>query len=1008
MTMYRLPEELDKVTPNQASATKLVVANELEALEIVINDVDKKLKDGFFISPTKVSSYQELKRHGFSKTVVIDTELKGRLSYRISQATSDYANTKLGFSTPNTLIGNLCRAAKLGMTNESKEWGEYTIVEVRNFARYSGKEAADQIKNFRVMESQSLIQKEHEQSFQSIVTNLRTVLDRWFLRSKLLPKDTEFPVTVSLSVENVASEQAAGDSAELDFDINAPAQILADIDAETENGYDIFGRSEEEENEYYGLSNYFFLNPTEEQLTVMTNTVYAGPMLVEGVAGSGKTCVALGRAKTLIDLALSSDDIQYNNDFLVDSCVGFVRTGELVQYLKASCHELDIPRLPIEEYAKLVYELSYVRNLLIEQQKKSSIASNDVEDDEKIDDISELEFNKTQTKYQSLGAVPAYDFHHETTMSWLHAICSIIGARIADDLRHQLEVISISEKIASDKFISKAGNVVAFLNLVKSKLTELYQPILSQLKEQTSAPFALDQIIHQIDQAQTRLEQELFDKQTKWVNPTAGEWHQIKNAQNAVNLLRQYGSAFVVYERVQNKSIMVAVKVESKDDFLNLFRQGASIFSEEKPWLVNELDEAWQKLNAGDQSFSCQFQDDQPVPIKYAKDFDDINIDLINNKLFARINKRVFQISEVNPFCRQITSGQKLTSLEKSFKSQLRRIYRKWQFADLYRDALLQLQSTNKNNAKTVIDGFINSQYAIDRLKNWQLADHDKDLLLALAHIMTRGVGQEANVPSHLLEQSYYRSVFIDEVQDFTEQQIFLMAEQASPKYHSVTLVGDMHQQLHRGNVEDLDACFPYHPLNKYLLKENKRQERQPQLAATSMLFRAMVQNDNRLHELELMDKWQEQAQQGNSKQFYDVKLAEVDVHLLDALKDQPHGRRVAVICPTLDLAATLENRIRDQLISNSSRSSHVADRIDLAKKHVVHFSCPDHIKGLEFDTIIYAGMEHIDWNDSLQVNKAYVTISRPRKQLLMFGHAADLPQDVHACLVTHADNGGC
>lgn len=273
---------------------------------------------------------------------------------------------------------------------------------------------------------------------------------------------------------------------------------------------------------------------------------------------------------------------------------------------------------------------------------------------------------------------------------------------------------------------------------------------------------------------------------------------------------------------------------------------------------------------------------------------------------------------------------------------------------------------------------------------------------------MTRGVGQEANVPSHLREQSYYRSVFIDEVQDFTEQQIFLMAEQASPKYHSVTLVGDMHQQLHRGNVEDLDACFPYHPLNKYLLKENKRQERQPQLAATSMLFRAMVQNDNRLHELELMDKWQEQALQGNSKQFYDVNLAEVDAHLVKALKDQPHGRTVAVICPTLDLAATLENRIRDQLISNTSRSSHVADRIDLAKKYLVHFSCPDHIKGLEFDTIIYAGMEHIDWNDSLQVNKAYVTISRPRKQLLMFGHAADLPQDVHACLLTHADNGGC
>ena len=719
--------------------------------------------------------------------------------------------------------------------------------------------------------------------------------------------------------------------------------------------------------------------------------------------------MALGRAKTLIDLALSSDGAQYNNDFLAESCVGFVRTGELVQYLKASCLELNISQLPIEEYARLVYDLSYARNLFIEQRKKVSAASNDVtdfEDDETVDDISAFEFNKTSTKYQSLGVVPAYDFYPETRMSWLRAICSIIGARIAEDLLHQLEILSIPENVVSDKFISKAGNAATFLNLVKNKLKELYQPILLQLKEQTSATFALEQIIHQINQAQTRLEQELFDKQAKWVNPTAGEWRQVKDIRSAVSLLREYGSAFVVYERVQNKLIMVAVKVESKDDLLNLFRQGASIRSDEKTWLMNELDVAWQQLERGDESFYCQFQDDQPFPIKHAKNFDDINIDVINNKLFARINKRVFQISELNPFCRHITSGQKSTSLEKTFKSQLRRIYRKWQFADLYRDALLQQQTDNKNNAKTVIDGFIDSQYAIDRLKNRQLAEHDKDLLLALAHIMTRGVGQEANVPPHLLEQSYYRSVFIDEVQDFTEQQIFLMAEQASPKYHSVTLVGDMHQQLHQGNVEDLDACFPFHPLNKYLLKENKRQERQPQLAATSMLFRALVQQDNRIHELEQIEQWQEQAALGESKQFIECQFNELDSQLLDVINDQPHGRTVAVICPTQHLAASLENRIRDR-IAQTRRTSYVADHIDLAKEYVVHFSCPDHVKGLEFDTIIYAGMEHIDWNDEHQVNKAYVTISRPRKQLVMFGHAAELPQDVHACLLTATNLGG-
>ena len=37
-----------------------------------------------------------------------------------------------------------------------------------------------------------------------------------------------------------------------------------------------------------------------------------------------------------------------------------------------------------------------------------------------------------------------------------------------------------------------------------------------------------------------------------------------------------------------------------------------------------------------------------------------------------------------------------------------------------------------------------------------------------------------------------YRHVAVDEVQDFSEQQVFLMAEQANPEYRAVTVVGDL------------------------------------------------------------------------------------------------------------------------------------------------------------------------------------------------------------------------
>ena len=231
------------------------------------------------------------------------------------------------------------------------------------------------------------------------------------------------------------------------------------------------------------------------------------------------------------------------------------------------------------------------------------------------------------------------------------------------------------------------------------------------------------------------------------------------------------------------------------------------------------------------------------------------------------------------------------------------------------------------------------------------------------------------------------------------------MAQQADPKYHAVTLVGDMHQQLGRGNVRDLDACFPYHSLTKFLLKENKRQEREPQLAATSMLFRALVQNDSRVQESAgQLTLWREQAQNGTNKKFINQPFDNIDAELVDLISEQPHGRTIAVICPDLALARELEERVRNDLIQKSSRTPRVAEHIDLAQKYQVHFSCAENVKGLEFDTMIYVGLEKIDWANPQELNKVYVTISRPRKRLIMFGNQYDLPDTVATCLLTYSE----
>ncbi|EIX0464246.1 hypothetical protein MGZ62_000159 [Salmonella enterica] len=433
MAIYRLPEQLDQLSDEQSSERHNVVKTELDALNEVISYAEDRRRS---TSAFQRRGYEELYRHGFGKTVVIDTEYSGRQVLRTSQATCDYASTKLGYATPNSPIGRLCRQAQIGLKSESNQWGRYTIVEIRNFARFSGIEAAQNIKNFQVMESNSIAGK-GKQGLQTVINNLKLSLQRWYR-----PKHQQAVVTdVALSplFENTPADSIEQESENwLDLATGQDYELFLDDAEEQLNHYDIYGRSDDDRDNYIGLSNYFFLNPTEEQLSVMTGATTMGPMLVEGVAGSGKTCVALGRAKTLCDLARTPDEERFNADFLDESSVGFVRTGELVNYLKASCQSLSIDKLPIEEYRSLVYRLNNVRQL--EQRPTSTSAEG-----QKV----------TRAKFTNVSENLSYDFSAETTMNWLYASAQAIGALLQLELQKQLASLSIPAELLKAQFLAE-------------------------------------------------------------------------------------------------------------------------------------------------------------------------------------------------------------------------------------------------------------------------------------------------------------------------------------------------------------------------------------------------------------------------------------------------------------------------------------------------------------------------------------------------------------------------
>ncbi|MFP3373304.1 hypothetical protein SB756_28495, partial [Pseudomonas sp. SIMBA_068] len=100
-----------------------------------------------------------------------------------------------------------------------------------------------------------------------------------------------------------------------------------------------------------------------------------------------------------------------------------------------------------------------------------------------------------------------------------------------------------------------------------------------------------------------------------------------------------------------------------------------------------------------------------------------------------------------------------------------------------------------------------------------------------------------ATLPTSLREAPFYQSVFVDEVQDFSEQQIYLMTSQADPRYSAITVVGDRSQQLLHNEEIHIADCFPIGKRPEFVaLDENLRQKGQPDLAALSTVLRQLFE----------------------------------------------------------------------------------------------------------------------------------------------------------------------
>ena len=964
---WKIPSQIEQINSEQASATQDAIVSEIDSIDSVVSDIDKKLRRAREVNNgTEIFTLEEMKRVAYGKTIIIDTELKGLQEYRVTQAAGSYANTQFGVATALSPIGSLCRQAYIGFAGNSKLFGEFEVLEIRTFERFKGHTAANNLRNFQSMVRSSFMHNNGSDIDEFHIQDLLSTTQYWNRKNEngsiVLEESTEQELSLLEQNEaEIKTDVVWGADGFDDWDLDEPNVAIETDELIEPLEYIEF------KDEYFGLSSNFYLNPTSEQYKIMSNTLDTGPMLVEGIAGSGKTCAALGRAKTLVDLSKvvpdESDEYEATDFFVQESSVGIVLTGELVQYLKQTCNELGLSHLPIIEFDELRTRLRQSR---------------EVEQRSKVDNTP---------KYSIADDISDNDYA-ETTMAWLESFDKALFKLLVSKVNKVVDQLAFD---TSKYEVSKQSSLLMLSKLAKQLRVKLQANIERWTSTRLNNRFDCENLIAELYQLINATLEDSIDKRGYWFTSITNEIEFTTRLQNLFDYYRSNHYLFI--DRDERTCFQLAT-----EDDLSAFIKKCKLVELSIDASLSEVDintsfsYLWDRISEEDGKYLVGRSAEGSVYKGKLVDISQLN--------FLRIEKRLFVLSELSfqvmpferpsPYQTMITPNSKNakpTRFSSYIKSRLvPRLFNHWHIADLYRDSLL-LDENNWSHDKAD---------ALDRLVRKKLNVHDVDVLLAMSHIIGIKYSEKyESVPVRWQCTQYYRSVFVDEVQDFTEIQIFIMGHQASPEYDAVTMVGDMYQQLKQGRAKDLEACFPYRKLSKYLLVENKRQEFNATLGSVSQLFRRMVQGDLRLsNSREEIQLHLNNILVFDGYAFSDYGLDYCHEEILDIVRSQPQTRTIAVLMPNLNLATALEERLREGL-KEAFRESYVSDTVQLNKKYQIHFSSPEHIKGLEFDTVILAGIEDIDWTQRDEVNGVYVALSRPRKELHVLSDINKLPEKV-------------
>jgi hypothetical protein len=949
-----------------------------------------------YVATTQAPAYRLLRKNAYAKTVVIDTELQGRLIFRLSPTEATYPNSSSGYCTPHSPQGRLATFVQPGYESRSKLWGDYRVVEVRSFERFGGPDFEPNVRNFLRMTITG-------DDGAGTIADLRGYLDR--LRKPKLrheePKvdaPTTEPETSGAAVEMAIHATAPPDA--------VPIVELAVVDEIDEERLEVVPEADDEWNpdsppakleDYYGLSERFFTHQTIEQNQIIARSPI-GPMFVEGVAGSGKTSAALGRTKMLttfnatnvVDEKVFRDilgqgqdywSVEYAGQFSQESCVGFVRTGELIQYLQETCRRIDLPDLPVHEFKELQNRLREYRRLTY----------------------------SVVPGRRWTGLTDAREAHDATTLAWLRATDQTMARRLADQLLEGLPGINELEEPFQLAERDKVHRVMApALALLRTKLTEVVEELRDPPRD---GVFALDRLALRLVTVLADIRKQVMGSKLIWTQ-VGGVTFFAQDENNLARQLIEHRAA--LFLRTGQRLVFV-----DGNGLVDSALQLRTAAGEVVTWggdIKAQLDSGQVIVrDAAGQNFRAVASDVAHLFLRLLPEATD-RIFVQHEGTLRRLPRELgwgrakLQLAptEVSlPDEDEIQEDSEL-AIEAAVPGQPRRSTPDAAFTRLVRRSLLRplaalpdlyldvLKDSAKHFPKPELAKAIHRQ-----LERFKLADEDIDLLLCIGHLLSRGLKQGGL--STLREAPFYQAVFVDEVQDFTEQQVFLMIEQANPRYRAITVVGDLAQKLHHGNSIDLRACFPGHSVASVKLTENLRQTDAPGLALFSALFREQFHGDSSPSRALLQRLAVAGPDFARPKLITCARDVELDAAIVQALRSAKRHETVAVLFPNAALAASTFRRIeaglREHLID-----AELSEKVNLARRHVRHFADVANAKGLEFDVVVIAYAGNFDLGEPAQVNRLYVGITRARRSLTLLARTSPLTPKL-AQLMTNFDS---